>query len=385
MKFLLLIFAHVLSAAEVVKDASLSSIFIYFLCSNGYASPSESIASQLCSSSKNGFNNRKELVQILINARESTRLILPFGKDVSTFEVDYKIIDLIGYRGVLELLTILNFHQIRFQRSNDLVVSNFDKPFRRLYWEKKGLSFLLSIKPFKDKALNIVLQSLETKVSDVFKEYQEKLPDIPAYSMQILDEYQTGCKPASLLPLDAKWASINLIAMPKIHYVLLSELHKRNVVKTKFITSCKSSYLESYERIIEGGKCMATSLDSEVIPTAIHNHIDQLYSIINEWLALWSVGMRLRRAMPSPSNSALGPGLIESFNMEVKAMELIVQIRDVCERQCALEFSCLHVSYLIECMRFALLFNLLKPQDHDKCIDLIACHRELATGMVDNL
>ena len=384
MKLLLLTLAHVLSAAEVVKDVSLCPIFIYFLCSNGYVSPSETITSQLCSSSKNGSSTRKVLLQVLTNARESTRLILPLRKDVSTFEVNYEFIDRIGCRGVLGLASTLKIHQNHIKRDWDMV-GNFDEALRSLYWEKKGLNFLLSTKPFKNKALNIVLQSMERKVSEVLKIYMEDLPNIPTYASQILDEYQKGCKPASLHPHDAKWASSNLIAIPKIHYALLMALHQRKIISTKFITLCKNSYSDSYERILEGGNCIATSLDSELIPTAIQNHIDQLYPIFNDWLSLWSLAMRMRRAIPSPSNSALGPGLIESFQIEVKAMELIVQEQDVCERQYALEFSCLHVSYLIECMHFALLFNLLKPQQHDNCIDLITCHSELATGVVDNL
>ena len=376
MKLLLLNFAHILSASLV----SFSPILFHFLCSNGYMSPSIDIKSLLSSPS----THNKELVQIVAEAQRSTRLVRTTD-DSDTLAHEYEPYDFNAntcFRNVLAIANALQYHRMVFQRGYNGSESKVDSYYLLLYWAKKDCNFLLSIKPQTDKALNGVVQTLLGKVSILAEEYHKLFPDIPSHSTLIMTAYRMYKLPAPPLPpFDLKWAKVNDSVEPKVHYSLLSELLRRKIISTKFFTSCKDNYSKNYASLIKskGDDCQLNSLDVHSTPAVILNHKELYYSITTGWIAFKILRVQIQRAMPSSES-----GLIENFNMELKAMEEIVKENDTAPKY-ALKCSCLHMDYLIGCMRFALLFDLLSYQDHTSCVDLIYTHREVAFGMIGNL
>ena len=376
MKLLLLIFVHVLSASEL----GFSPVLFHLLFSNGYLSSLIDIESLMNSPS----THSKELVQIVTEAQKSTRLVM------MTFASEYEsdTADIACLRSVLATANTLHYHQIVFQRNCDSLEYIADSYYLVLYWAKKDFEFLLSIKPQRNKALNAVLQSLHGKISKLEEEYDGLLPQILSYSNLMMAACLIQNSPEHPLPsFDVKWAKANDSAEPKVHYSLLSELFRRKIISTSFIINCKRNYYKSYQKFIKNKNdddCELLGLYLPDTPTVILNHKKLYYSITSGWLSFWMLGVRIKRPMPIPAESAFVPSLMESFNIEIKAMEKVAK-EDGKIRKYALECSCRHMDYLIGCMRLALLFDLLNHQEHTKCIALIITHHELALEMIDNL
>ena len=378
-----LFFALVFSAAAM----RFSPILFHYLCSNDYMSPSVDLCSLLCSPSKHGF--RKELVQIVTEAQEHTRLIIPSHDSETCFFSKYNnnSMERDCYRNVLEKANVLYFHQVWFQRVYNDVESNIDSYFWRLFWTIKDLNFLSTIKPYNNKALALVLDCLGEKVLKLKEEYQRLYSIGPQYSKLIMDAYKAHAPPVLLPSLDVSWAEANNGSVEaKVHYSLLSELLRRKIINSKFITSCRNAYSSSYKTYIKnkGNGDVYFHLDGYLVPPALLKNLELYYSILKAWLAFWFLGMKIKRTMPSPSQTALGPCLIESFNIEIKVMAEIAKVA-IEARKHALDCSCMHLDYLLGCMRFSLLFNLLNHQDHAVCIDLMSTHRAMALEMIGSL
>ena len=363
---LLILSALFLSATAM----DISPILFHYLCSNGYMSPSDDINSLLNSPTKHGFS--EELVQIVTDARKNTQLLITTGDDenVSTFKHDSHSIERNCLRNVLETSNTLKHYQLTFMNSHNRVDSLVDMYF--FYWAKRDLDFMLSIKPYKNKPLTIVLQSLLREVLRLIDWLLNFCSVLPTYSESIMNKYRAHGLPSPRLPpMDVKWAKANSSVDPKVHFSLLSELLQRNIIEMDFITSCKENYYMSYKKLTA----------NKSVPADIFKRKDLDYSIANSWLAFWLLGMRIRRVMPSPTESALGPGLIESFNMEIKFLEEVVK-EDKKTLKHVLECSCLHINYLIVTMKFALLNDLLNHHEHFSCVDLILTHREVALKII---
>ena len=322
---------------------------------------------------------RTELSQILIKVKENS------GGSWNSSALRSDLVHL-TFREVLDKVNVLAYHQSWFQHGYTRADYNVEIFHFFLYWTKKELNFLLSIKPCIDRALRFVLETVEVKVSRLLNDYNKMNFYLHSYSSMIMNEYQEACSPAPLLPFDVKWATNNLTAQPKVHFILMLELGRRKMVDMKFVSACKKAYFSSYERIVKKSEENAVmyALDNKLTPDVILNSLEHFSAITNAWLSLWLLGMRIRGAIPSPVASCLSSSLIESFNMEIIAMDKVLQAEGDA-REYALEFSCLHMDYLSACMRFALLFNLLSPQDHDDCLELISAHRRLAVDMIDSI
>ena len=379
-----LLFAFFLSA----QATGFSPILFHYLCSNGYMSPSVDIKALLYSHSSHDFS--KELVEIVTDAQEQTGLIIPLHSNKtpsrSQFRVDY--LEHVCYRNVLEKANILHFHQVWSQHKYNDVESNIDSYFLRLYWTNNDLRFLSAIKSSKNKALALVLHSFKDKVLSLFEEYRRLYTQSPSYSKYIMDAYKArGLLAPSLPPLDFQWIKDNYSVEPKVHYSLLSELLRRKTISSKFFISSKKSYSVFYKDFIrtKGSKDVSYGFNRDLAPPAIMKFLELYCVISNGWLAFWIEGMRIKRAMPSPFETALGPILIESFNMEIRFMTESMKENDQTRKYASLNCSCLHMNYLLGCIRFSLLFTILKHQDHATCIDLISTHRKLALEMIDNL
>ena len=380
MKLLLLIFVQVLSAAEM----SFSPIFSHYLRSNGYITPSDDIQSLLESPSKHGFS--KELVQIVTEAQENTLLIVPLdSKNPPTYEYNSDTADRSCFQSVLEKVNRIQYSQILFKQKHDSVESNLY--LYSLSRMAKDFAFFLSIRPYKNNALHIVLKSLNGKISKLFNEFIELYPKVPLYSKSIMSAYKAhNLYAPSLPPVDVKWAKANDSAEPKAQYLLLSEELRSKAISFKYYASFKDSFYQNYQRFIrnKGEDYELHDLKTGSGPPLIVKHKELGRSIGNAWLAFWFLGMRIRRLMPSPSEKAIGPCLIESFNIEIKAMDEVV-IEDEKTRKYALKCSCLHIDYLIACIQTALIYELLNHRDHAICIDLLLTHRKKALNMIDNL
>ena len=378
MKIFYFIFAHVLSASEI----SFSPVLFHFLCSNGYMSPSIDIKSLLDSPP----THSKKLVQIVTEAQRSTRLVTT-SDDKKNLAAVYKSDDAENncFRNVLETANILQYHQILFLRSYNCMESIIDYYHLVLYWAKKDFSFLLSIKPQKNMALGVVLHSFHGKILKLTEEYQRLSREIPPYSTLIMNAYKTSNLPAPPLPpFDVNWAKANDSVEPKVHYSLLSELYRRKIIGMKYINTCKKKYCENYQKLIKNKSDNLLDVLNTNPPAVILKHKELHYSITTGWLAFWMLGMRIKRAIPITAESAFGTSLIESLTMEIKAMEEVAK-EDGTALKYELKCSCLHMDHLIGCMRLALQFDLLNPQEHAHCNVLILTHHELAFGMIDNL
>ena len=369
MKLLVLLFAHILSATEM----SYSPILIHLLSSNGLMSS----VNQLYAT---------PLVQIMTEAQEKTRLCIPKNSRDACEQVDLDSAERNCFRHVLEHATTLNLHKLWLQKSYSSVESNDQLYYLHMYWTNKDLKFLLSIVPCKNIALNIVLQSLKGKVLGLAEEYQDKMPKIPSYARLIMRAYKAHRLPAPPLPsLKVKWANANFFVEPRVHYLLFSDMLQRNHIDAKLLSIVKQFYLMCYrgslknKGVVDG---LDFKLDFEGVQPAVEKHFDLCNAICNRWMAFWTLGMRIRRTMPTPTETALGPSLLESLGMEIKVMEKVAKEDDI---KYALKCSCLHVNYLIACMQLALVFDLLKYQDHARCLDFILTHRELASQMISKL
>ena len=374
MKLLLLIFAPVLWATKM----SFSPILMHFLCSNGYMSPSDDIESLLQAPSNS------QLVRILTEAKKDTRLIRT-SNNLKSSKFISSSVERTCFRNVLQFSNTLQQHKIVFEQQNYLSECSLDDYHSALYWARRDLSFLLSIEPYVKKALNMVLKSLDEQLSKLTDEYFMSLPKFPSYSKSVMNAYKShSLLVPSLPPLDVKWIKANELVEPKAHYSLLSELLRLNIVNTAFISYCKDTYNKTFEDILKSkGKVRVRyNLELRNTPVFILDHKDVYYSIIKSWLAFRVLGMRIRRPVLAPSQTALGPSLIESFNMEIKVMGEIFQESDDAARELSLKCSCLHMDYLIGCMRFAQLFKLLNHQNHASCIELIFTHRRLASETI---
>ena len=381
MKRILLIFAQVIFATT---EMSHSPILLQFLHSNGFISPLDDIKLYLRSPSI--YRPDSQLVQILTKAQENTQLIVPKGSlDSPTHKYELNSPELMCFRGVLESVNTLNLHQACFLKKYNDAESNYIKYHSRIFWTKKGIDFLLSIKPSKDKALNIVLQSLDGKVSELLLEFDTMHSIALPYSDQIMNAYKKVSPPAPLPSFDPEFAAANPPAAPKVHLSLLSQMYRRKFCDREFYTTCKNNYSIFYELFLKskGEKCITLNLNCSQASDDVVKEV--FASIANRWIHCCFLGMRIKRAMPSPSKSALGPGLIESFSMEVNALRELVETLDDAGRYYALEFSCTHLDYLIECLTLAVDQGFLNAQHHEKCIELITEHRKLATKMIDNL
>ena len=367
---LLLIFVHLLSATEL----SYSPILTHFLCSNGYMSSSDDIKSP----------SNTALAQIKAKAQENTRLISSKAaspdcdKDLHSAEHNC-------FRNVLAHVNGFNHNQILFQKAYNNVKSINEQYFLLLYWSNKDLDFLLSIKPYKNMGLSIVLQGLNGKATRLRKEYEEVLLNVPIYSRLIMRVYKAHRLPAPPLPaLDVKWGKANASVGPKVLYSLLTNLVRHKFIVSDSIAPIKEYFASSNQELIKNdGRDESTTRRS--IPNALVKHLDLFDSVSNGWFAFWLLGMRIRRPMPSPTESALGPSLLEGFNLEIKAMGAIMKEDDEKTRKYALKFSCLHIDYLIACMHLTLAFNLLNHQNHANCIALLLNHRTLALDMINKL
>ena len=219
------------------------------------------------------------------------------------------------------------------------------------------------------------------------KKFQKMLSKVPSYPHLIMKAYKAHNLPAPpLASLNVKWANSNIAKEPKVHYLLLSELLQRKIIDPNFFLSVNEAYFMSYQGFIKnkGTNSVAYCLDCGHVEPVFMKHIRLHYSLSNKWLAFWRLGMRSKRPLPSLSETALGPSLIESLDLEIKNIAKVAQEDDK-TRKYALKFSCLHVSYLMACMQLALVFDLLNYQDHDSCVDLIFTHRTLALEMIDSL
>lgn len=241
----------------------------------------------------------------------------------------------------------------------------------------------MSIKPYKNKALNMVLQSLHGAVSKSAEDYQEVYINRASYTKSIMKVYNAHFSPvsASLPPLDVNWAKSNDSVQPKVHYSLLSELLRLSIIDKKFITTYKGNYLMGYQRFIQNqhDDHLRYGITLNNTPAAILKHTDLHYMITNGWLNFWMMGIRIKRPMSSHET-----GLIESFRTEIKVISQVIHEENDAARKYGLKCSCFHMEYLIGCMRFALVFDLLNHQDHSKCVDLIETHRDLVLEMFGN-
>ena len=372
-------FAHVLLGTEV----NYSHVLTHFLHSNGFMAPSDDIESIMKSRFTHLSNS--PLVQIVTKAQENTGLVITSNeKDPFSFQ-NTKHIERACFNDFLQTSNILNFHQITLKHAF-LAECNVDAYLHVLYWTKKDFNFLLSIKAFKNMGLNIVMQSLNGKVIRLTEEFEELKLRIPSYNNQIMNVYRAHGLPAPPLPpLDVKRAKANVKVGPKVLYALFSQLLQGNIISANFIESAKETISSHFLKFIKSkGKDIVThALNSKLFQPAFKSHIDLYYSVSNGWLAFWLLAMRIRRPMPSLSVEALGPSLIESFNLEIKAMNEILK-EDYMSRKYALNCSCLHITYLIDCLHLALIFDLLNHQDHSSCVDLIMDHRNLALEMIIN-
>ena len=371
MKLLSWIFAPVALASKTTY----SPILLHFLRSNGFMSPH----SNRCLNSQLG--------QILAEAQENTLFTIPKDSlDYPGRQFELNSTELMCFRKILNNVNTLNLHQAWFLSNHTSANSNVDKYDYHLYWAKKDVDFLLSIKPIKEKALNIVLQSFYGKVSKLLFEYSAIGTKVQCYSDQIMNAYKEVSPPPQLPVFDVKFATANPAAEPKVHYSLLTQMLRRKSIDTEFISSCKSRYYNMYREFLKkkGERPKTFNLN---ISQASDNYSDEVFGFIfDRWMQCWFLGTRIKRPMPSPSKSALGPVLVESFNIEVNALREIVKMTDGAERYYALEFSCTHVDYLIGSMHVALQnCNFLNAQHHEECIELICDHRILATSMIDNL
>ena len=361
---LILIFAHLLSATQL----SYSPILTHFLCSNGYISSSDDIKSP----------SNTALVQIVAKAQENTRLV---NTCAATCEHNLHSGELKCFRNVLAHVNAFNHNQIWFHKNYKNVESNDEQYFLLLYWANKDLGFLLSIKPYKDRALNILLRALNNKATKLREEHEKMLLKVPVYPRLIMSAYKALPLPAQRLPaLDVEWAKANVSAEPLVLYSLLSELLRRNIIDTNSFTAIKH-----YNSSTNYKEILAKKRSEALIPLAFRQHLELYYSVSKGWFVFWKIGMRIRRPMPSPTESALGPSLLESFNLEIKAMGAIIKEDDEKTRKYALKFSCLHINYLMACMHLALAFNLLNHQNHADCIALLSTHRTLALDMINKL
>ena len=378
---LLIFFAHILSATEL----SYSSILIHFLQTNGYMSPSDKIKLLTQSPSFNSFN--RPLAQILTKAQENTQLIVPTDSlDFPNRQTGLNLVEPLCFRDVLDGVNILHVHQAWFRQEYNSAESNVDKYDYRLYWAKKDVNFVLSI-AYSNRALNIVIQSLNSKVSKLTEEFNTMFVEVLPYSERTMKVCRDLLPLAPLAPFNLEFATANPAAEPKVHYSLLNQLLRRKLINAQFVTVCKKQYSACYQRFLKynGENIQKFSIPSCQAPKAIIDNYFLFLHIADCWITGWYLGMRIKRAMPSPSDSALGPGLIESFRMEVNALNELVGRVDSLEREYELGFSCHQMDYLIGCMRFALLHSLLNAQDHGKCVELITDHRILALEVIDSL
>ena len=304
----------------------------------------------------------------------------------STCQFDFDSTDLICYRSVLEHVSALNFNQIWLQKTYNTLKSNDQFYHVGLYWTKKELDLVLSTMPYKNVALAIVLQSLSGKVARLTEGYQRMMQIVPSYPRLVMKVYKAFRLPASPLPsLNLQWANANTSAEPKVLYSLLSDLLQRNIIKPDFFRFAKNIFSCSYKAFIKDNGSpphVAYGFNCELVQPVFMKHTELYKLVSNRWMDFWLLGMRIRRKMPSPTEAALGPSLIESFNMEIKAMDDIEK-SDNETRKYALKYSCLHISYLISCMHFALEFDLLSNQEHSKCVDLLLTHRDLVMNMIE--
>ena len=376
MKLLLLFITQVLSSTIMV----ISPIFFHYLRSNNYMSPSDDIETLLNSPSIHTSN--PELAQIVIKAQAITRLLIP--QDGSKARVpsqnNVNAVEGACHRNVLERVLILNSRQIWFQQKYNSVESNIDSYYGHLYWTSRDLNFLTTIKPYKDKALAMVLHSLEEKMSNLMEEIQGLSKKVPLYSKLVWNAYTpTVLAPSS----DINWTEANGSVEATVHFSLLSELLRCKIIDSKSLTSCRESFTACYKALMDstGNENVYFNLDVNLIPPAFNLYRGQYYPIIKSWFHLWSVGKHIGRPMPSPSQLALGPSLIESFNMEIRAMTELINENEE-KRRYALYFSCVHMDYLLGCMHVALSFSLLNYQDHANCVQVILAHRALAMKMI---
>ena len=372
-----LIFPLVFTATTI----KVSPILFHYLCSNGYMSPSDKIESLLNSPSED-----QELVQIVIAAQAFTRLILPVdSKASSIYEYNSESAERSCFQSILEKANAIRINYFWFKQISNCVESNVYYYF--LYWTKRDFEFLASITPHKNKALTIVLQNLYGKVERLFEEFLEIYAKAPHYSKFIMSEYKANSFPAAPLPpFDFKWAKSVDFVEPKVHYLLLYERLRLKTIDSKFIASAKDIYHKAYQAFIKnkGDNGALNGLRIKNTPSGKVKLLNVGCSIHSSWLAFWLLAMRIRRPMPSLSETALGPCLIESFKLENKAMAEISK-ENYMPRKYALKCSCLHINYLMTCMQTALLFNLLNYQEHATCFDLILTHRTLALEMIENI
>ena len=339
--------------------------------------PSDNINSLLKDSpSKDGFS--KELVKIVTSAHDITRLILRSdSKGPSNYEYDSISAERSCFKSVLGIANALQTNHIWFKQTCNCV--DFNGHFFLLYWTNRDLDFLASITPYKNKALEIVLQRFHGKVAKIFHEFVEIYLKAPSYSSHIMSEYtRHGLSAHPLPPLDIKWAKENDSAEPKVQYLLLHERLRRKTIDSKSVASTKDYHYKIYQDFIK------SKGDDSILNGLTGKLQDHNSSIVKPWLSFWLLAMRIRRPMPSLSEKGLGPCLIESFKLEIKTMEEIMK-EDYASRKYALECSCLYINYLMACMQSALFFNILGHQDHASCAGLVSTHNIMALKMIETL
>ena len=382
MKLLLFLFVHILSAAKL----SYSPILKHFLCSNGYVSSPNDLGSIMQAPFSHLVDS--PLFLIMIKAMRNTRLVLASNDKYRLYSnYSSNSVERNCFRDVLEMCNSLQQHRILLQHTYNLAECNVDEYFLVLHWTGKDLEFMLSMKPSKDMALNTVLQSLNVKVSRMADEYQKMLHKVLTYPTLVMNAYSEYDLPShSAPPLDVEWAKANVSAEPKVLYSLFSQLLQHNIISAHFLTSVQETFSSSYRKFIKskGNDIVAYGFNGKLFQPAFATQSDLYHSISNGWLAFWLQAMGIRRTLPSPSGTALGPSLIESFNIEIKNMDEVVNQNEKTLKY-FLNCSCLHVNYLIACMQLALVFDLLNHQDHVSCVNLILAHRELALKMIYNL
>ena len=378
MKLLLFILPYALAATEM----RFSPILLHTLISNGLMSPSEGI--HLLSQSPLNHRLNSILGQVVTIFMENTRLFTPkVDGETPVHQYDINSVELFCYRNVLGIVRTLHLHQAWFQQNYNCAESNIDEYNFILYWTKRDMDYLLSLRPYNNRALNIVLQNLYGKVSQLLIELNTMHAKVQPYRNRIMESFGETVPP--LPPFDIKFATLNPATEPKIHLSLLTQFLRLKLVSKQFMSFCKMNYSASYEFFLKnkGQKFKTANLNYSETQDAV---VKELFlSISNQWMHCWFLGMRIKRAMPSPSKSAFGPGLVESFSIEINAMRELVEKADDAEKYYALEFSCTHIDYLLGCMRLALDNSFLSANDHDKCIEFFADHRILATDMINSL